>query len=38
MGKKVFVKFASRTQFAIQMYDYATQVGQTNHINSKMGR
>ena len=28
MGKKVSMSFASGAQYALQMYDYATQIGQ----------
>ena len=38
MGKKVSMSFASGAQYALQMYDYATQIGQLGKINHKLER
>ena len=38
MGKKLSIPFAGGNQYAIQMYDYATQIGQLDHVNHKLER
>ncbi|MDY5983115.1 MAG: hypothetical protein SPJ17_05415 [Anaeroplasma sp.] len=38
MGKKSSIPFAGGNQYAIQMYDYATQIGQLDHVSHKLER